>query len=382
MRLLDRAARQLGAERPAVLVLARPARPGRRPRAARRRRPARARPPRRAPASGPRRAARSPACPPGATTAAAPAVAKSPCVRACSAKPLPAPAGLLRHLDLHQQLVRLARPCTAGRGRARRRPAARAPRGRAQVEARRRERSAPPAARRLGSACATEPPTVPRLRIWGWPDEPRSPCCSSGQRRRHELGALERDLAGHRPDPQRAVVGADVVELGDPVDVDHELGPREAEVEQRNEALAAGEHGAVGPEQRQRLVDRRRRARTRRARASRARLRSARHSLSSVNGGSTRTPPSASATAFATAAGVPIDAALADPLRAQRVERRRRLDERRRDRRHLRRGQQAVAGERGEGRVALLVVGRLLDEALRRAPARCRRSPVPRPAAG
>src|SRR5215207_4871781 len=72
---------------------------------------------------------------------------------------------------------------------------------------------------------------------------------------RDELGALQGDLAGERPDPQRTLVGADVVELRDPVDVNHQLRPGEAQVEQWNETLTSREHGAVEPEQRQGLLD-------------------------------------------------------------------------------------------------------------------------------
>ena len=60
------------------------------------------------------------------------------------------------------------------------------------------------AARARGSACATEPPTVPRARIAACPTC-RTACASSGQWRGDERRALERCLAHGRADPQRAV---------------------------------------------------------------------------------------------------------------------------------------------------------------------------------
>ena len=58
-----------------------------------------------------------------------------------------------------------------------------------------------------GSACATEPPTVPRFRIWTWPDEAHRLGQERRACRRHRR-ALERRLAGHRADPERAVLAS------------------------------------------------------------------------------------------------------------------------------------------------------------------------------
>ena len=154
---------------------------------------------------------------------------------------------LLRHLDLHEQLVRLAggveraeeelggvqRADRAGRAQME----ARAERGQRRRQLGGRVRVRDRAAHRPAAADLVVPHEPDRL----VQQRPALP---------DELGALERHLAGHRADPQRPALGADVVELRDPVDVDHELGSREAQVQQRNEALAAGEHGALEPEQR------------------------------------------------------------------------------------------------------------------------------------
>jgi hypothetical protein len=60
------------------------------------------------------------------------------------------------------------------------------------------------------------------------------------QRRR-----LGRGLARHRPDPQRPAAPPHVAQAADPVDVDQVLGVREAEVQQRDQALTAGQDLAV-----------------------------------------------------------------------------------------------------------------------------------------
>ena len=179
-----------------------------------------------------------------------------------------------------------------------------------------------------------------------------------------ELRALQGHLARQRADPKRAVLGTEVVELRDRVHVDHKLRTGEAQVKQRNEALAAGEHRAFEPEQRKRLLERDRRAVVECHRLHEPASRSARHSLASVNGGSTRAPPSASATALATAAGVPIAPPSPIPFAPSGLSGDGDLHERGVDRRHLRGCEEAVADERRERGIALLVVDRLLDEAL------------------
>jgi hypothetical protein len=52
-------------------------------------------------------------------------------------------------------------------------------------------------------------------------------------------------MAGDGPDPDGVVVDGDLVQLGQPVDVDQVAGGGQAHVEQRDQALAAGEDLAV-----------------------------------------------------------------------------------------------------------------------------------------
>jgi hypothetical protein len=54
-------------------------------------------------------------------------------------------------------------------------------------------------------------------------------------------------VAGHGPDHQAAVLDAGSREPGHAVEVDHDLGRREAQVHQRHEALAAGQDLGVLP---------------------------------------------------------------------------------------------------------------------------------------
>jgi hypothetical protein len=49
-------------------------------------------------------------------------------------------------------------------------------------------------------------------------------------------------MADERADPQAALILLEVVEPGDPVDVDERLGRRETELHQGNQALATGEN--------------------------------------------------------------------------------------------------------------------------------------------
>jgi hypothetical protein len=70
-----------------------------------------------------------------------------------------------------------------------------------------------------------------------------------------QAGALERSLPGQRPDAQDALAAAQIGERVDPVEVDEPARPREPEVEQRHQALAARERARVIAEQRERLVE-------------------------------------------------------------------------------------------------------------------------------
>ena len=65
-----------------------------------------------------------------------------------------------------------------------------------------------------------------------------------GQQRpaaRHVRIGLDRRLAGHGTDAKHAVAHPEAAERLDAVDIDQNRGPRQAEVEQRHQALPAGE---------------------------------------------------------------------------------------------------------------------------------------------
>ena len=75
----------------------------------------------------------------------------------------------------------------------------------------------------------------------------------------HQSGGFHRPLTGHGPDGQVAVVDPDAVEPGDLVEVHQVCRPREPEVEERDEALPAGQHLrllAVLAQYAERLLDR------------------------------------------------------------------------------------------------------------------------------
>ena len=92
-----------------------------------------------------------------------------------------------------------------------------------------------------GSACAIDPPSVPRLRIWKWPI---SGVARASSGTAAATSALASTTASVVPgaDPQRAVATLDALELGDAPDVDEVLEDREAQRQHRDEALTAGEH--------------------------------------------------------------------------------------------------------------------------------------------
>ena len=91
-----------------------------------------------------------------------------------------------------------------------------------------------------GSPCARLPPTVARLRTSG---SAITAAVSTriGYLALHERRALERRLARQRADLEDAAFLLDVVEPGDAADVDEVPRPRQPELEQRQQALAAGE---------------------------------------------------------------------------------------------------------------------------------------------
>ena len=126
--------------------------------------------------------------------------------------------------------ARASRPPRAGR------PAAR--RGPVVVTKRASSAASAHTSSARGSACATEPPTVPRERVAGCPTW-RSAWRSSGQCSATS-GAFERRLAHGRADPEHAVGAPD--QARDAVDVHEPRGPHEPPVQQRHEALPAREH--------------------------------------------------------------------------------------------------------------------------------------------
>ena len=107
-----------------------------------------------------------------------------------------------------------------------------------------------------GSAWQNEPPIVPRLRTigsamtrLGFGED----AVVLGEHRRRQ----QRRMASHRPDGDLPAVHADVVEVGERVDVDQHLGAGEAELHHRQQAVAAGHDprlGAVLLEQRECVI--------------------------------------------------------------------------------------------------------------------------------
>ena len=127
-----------------------------------------------------------------------------------------------------------------------------------------------------GSAWTTEPPTVPRERVAAWPTW-RTAWASSGQCSRDQRRALERRLADGRADVQRRRRCGGSRRGRRPVDVDEPGRAARAQVQQRQQALAAGQHaGALGVERLERLRRPTARRRTRTARASSSTRRSPR----------------------------------------------------------------------------------------------------------
>ena len=72
-----------------------------------------------------------------------------------------------------------------------------------------------------GSACASEPQTVPRLRVATWPTKRGRPSSGQAATRRR---ALEGALPHQRADAHGPFATADAVEPGDPAQVDDASG--------------------------------------------------------------------------------------------------------------------------------------------------------------
>ena len=106
-----------------------------------------------------------------------------------------------------------------------------------------------------GSACASEPPIVPRLRTCWSPMPTR--CRRQRGRVGRDVGALGDDAVTRaRADHERAAVDADARELGDPADVDERLGSRQPQLERRHERVAAGQRQGAAAHVLERLGDR------------------------------------------------------------------------------------------------------------------------------
>ncbi len=108
-----------------------------------------------------------------------------------------------------------------------------------------------------GSPWATEPPIVPRWRTCGSPIS-AAVCGISAQPCGEHRVADEVGVPRERADRDPVAVVAHVAEVGEAADVDEQRRPREAEPQQRDQRVAAGEElrVLVAAEQLERLVDR------------------------------------------------------------------------------------------------------------------------------
>ena len=92
-----------------------------------------------------------------------------------------------------------------------------------------------------GSACASDPTDVPRLRMVGCATS-ASACGSSGCTRPAAGVPLDPAVPGQRPDPHPGGVDGHRVQRGDPVDVDQVRGFGQPHGQDRYQRLAAGQH--------------------------------------------------------------------------------------------------------------------------------------------
>ena len=107
-----------------------------------------------------------------------------------------------------------------------------------------------------GSAKASEPPMVPRLRMAGWAISGTA-SASSGHVAADEIAGAELGVGGQRADPDAVADGRDAGELGHARDVDQRAGLGEAEGEGGEER--SGHRPAAWPRGRPRSRARRRR---------------------------------------------------------------------------------------------------------------------------
>ena len=105
--------------------------------------------------------------------------------------------------------------------------------------------------RRSGSACATDPPSVPRLRVWKCPTH-GSAIASSGTSRADDVGAQARH-SGRLPAPVTTLSDAAeiVLQRGDARDIDDRARTHHAQIEHRPERHSAREHRGLVPQFRQ-----------------------------------------------------------------------------------------------------------------------------------
>ena len=92
---------------------------------------------------------------------------------------------------------------------------------------------------------ATEPHTVPRLRVWACPIHGNA-AASSGWLVAEAGLPLKRALAHGGANADRAVGEFDAVKSGQPHDVEHNARPRHAHAQHRHQRLSAGEDGGIG----------------------------------------------------------------------------------------------------------------------------------------
>ncbi len=108
-----------------------------------------------------------------------------------------------------------------------------------------------------GSAWASEPPRVPRWRTWGSPTV-RATAPSSGASAATRSAVRQVVVPRARADRQLVALDAEVAQLGQPPDVDHQLGRGQAQLHHRQQRVATGEDLgvlAVLGQQRQRAIE-------------------------------------------------------------------------------------------------------------------------------
>ena len=109
---------------------------------------------------------------------------------------------------------------------------------------RRRARSATSGISALGSACATEPQIVPRLRVWR-ARPTAAPAPPAAAPRRAGPGSAVRPGARRRRSTTAPALSFDVASSLQPHDVDQHFRLRQAHIQHRHQRLAAGKHARI-----------------------------------------------------------------------------------------------------------------------------------------